>query len=75
MIELHFLVHISSHGQCDPILKLLKKHDSSEWNEDYHKAFDQVKEYLSNSPILVPSVPERPLILYLAIHERSMGSY
>ena len=28
---------------------------------------------MSNPPILVPLVPEKPSILYLAIHERSMG--
>ena len=38
-----------------------------------HKAFDRVKEYLFNLPILVPPVSKRLLILYLAIHERSIG--
>ena len=60
-------------NKCDLIFKLLKKHNSDEWVDDCQKAFDRVKEYLSNPPILVPLVPERPLILYLAIHERSMG--
>ena len=36
-------------------------------------AFDKVKEYLTNAPILVPPVLWRPLILYLIVHERSMG--
>ena len=60
-------------NKCDLIFKLLKKHNSDEWVDDCQKAFDRVKEYLSNPPILVPSMPERPLILYLAIYERSMG--
>ena len=66
-----FISHLTD--KCDPIFKLLKKHDSGEWDVDCQKAFDQVKEYFSNSPILVPPTPGRPLILYLAIHERSMG--
>ena len=66
-----FISHLTD--KCDPIFKLLKKHDSGEWNEDCLKAFDHVKEYLSNPPIFVPPIPERPLIPYLAIHERSMG--
>ncbi|KAK8707144.1 hypothetical protein V6N13_058208 [Hibiscus sabdariffa] len=37
------------------------------------EAFDKVKQYLSNPPVLVPPVPGRPLILYLAIFENSMG--
>ena len=32
-----------------------------------------MKEYLTNAPMLVPPIPERPLILYLTVHERSMG--
>ena len=32
-----------------------------------------MKEYLTNAPVLVPPVPEKPLILYLTVHERSMG--
>ena len=32
-----------------------------------------MKEYLTNAPVLVPLVLERPLILYLTVHERSMG--
>ena len=66
-----FISHLTD--KCDPIFKLLKKHDSGEWDENCQKAFNQVKEYLSNPLILVPLVHERPLILYLAIHERFMG--
>ena len=32
-----------------------------------------MKEYLSSPPILVPPVPGKPLILYLTVHEKSMG--
>ena len=35
--------------------------------------FDKLKEYLANAPMLVPPIPGRPLILYLTVHERSMG--
>ena len=66
-----FISHLTN--KCDPIFKILKKHDSDEWDDGYQKTFDRVKEYLSNPPILVPLVLERPLIIYLAIHERSMG--
>ena len=59
--------------KCDPIFKLLKKHDSWEWTEECQMAFDKVKDYLSTSPILVPPIPKKPLILYLTVHEKSMG--
>ena len=60
-------------AKCDPIFKLLRKCNSREWDEDCQIAFDKIKDYLSNPLILVPSVPEKPLILYLIIHERAMG--
>ena len=60
-------------AKCDPIFKLLKKHDSGEWTEECQIAFDKVKDYLSTFPILVPSIPRKPLILYLIVHEKSMG--
>ena len=74
MGRLNYISWFISHliDKCDPIFKLLKKHDFDEWNEDYQKAFDRVKEYLFNPPILVPPMPDKPLIFYLAIHERSM---
>ena len=75
MGRLNYISQFISHltDKCDPIFKLLKKHDFDEWDDDCQKAFDRVKDYLSNPPILVPLVLGRPLILYLEIHERSMG--
>ena len=52
---------------------MLKKHDSGEWIEECQIAFDRVKDYLSIFSILVPPILRKPLILYLTIHEKSMG--
>ena len=60
-------------AKCDLIFKMLRKHSFDEWDEEYQKAFDKVKEYLTNPPVLVPPVQRKPLILYLTVHERSMG--
>ena len=59
--------------KCDPIFKLRRKHDSREWIEECQIAFDKVKDYLSTSSILVPPILGKPLILYLTVHEKSMG--
>ena len=59
--------------KCDPIFKMLRKHNSDKWDEKCQIAFNKVKEYLTNASVLVPLVPGRPLILYLTVHERSMG--
>ena len=51
--------------KCDLIFKMLREHNSDKWDEECQVAFDKVKEYLTNIPVLVPLVPGRLLILYL----------
>ena len=60
-------------AKCDPIFKLLKKHDSREWTGECRIVFDKVKDYLSTPLISVSPILGKPLILYLTIHEKSMG--
>ena len=60
-------------AKCDPIFKMLQKHNSGKQDEECQVAFDKVKEYLTNPLVLVPSVQGKPLILYLTVHERSIG--
>lgn len=43
------------------------------WNDDCQVAFDKIKIYLLNPPVLVSLVSGRPLIKYLSVHETSMG--
>ena len=50
-------------AKCDPIFKMIRKHNSGEWEEECQIAFDKVKEYLTNPLVLVPPVPDKPLIL------------
>ena len=54
-------------AKCDLIFKMFRKHNSGEWDEECQVAFDKVKEYLTNPLVLVPSVQEKPLILYLTV--------
>ena len=58
--------------KCDPIFKLLKKHESGKWTEKCQIAFDKVKDYLSTPLLLVPPILGKPFILFLTIHEKSM---
>jgi len=58
---------------CEPIFKLLRKNQTVEWNEYCQEAFDKIKQYLQEPPILRPSVPGMPLILYLTVLDGSMG--
>nr|XP_033513092.1 uncharacterized protein LOC117277803 [Nicotiana tomentosiformis] len=45
----------------EPIFKLLKKNVAIKWKDECQEAFDKIKEYLSNPPVLVPPEPENPV--------------
>ncbi|XP_070008107.1 uncharacterized protein [Nicotiana sylvestris] len=45
----------------------------TKWTNDYQKAFDKIKEYLSTPPFLVPPKPGRPILLYLVVLDGSFG--
>ncbi|XP_012461467.1 uncharacterized protein LOC105781470 [Gossypium raimondii] len=59
--------------KCDPIFRLPKKHNPGIWDKECPKAFEKIKQYLSNPPVLSPPNPDRPLILYLTVFDNSMG--
>ncbi|XP_070004288.1 uncharacterized protein [Nicotiana sylvestris] len=52
---------------------MLKKDAATSWTEDYQKAFDKIKEYLSTPLVLVPPEPGRPLLLYLSVLDGAFG--
>ncbi|XP_070028801.1 uncharacterized protein [Nicotiana sylvestris] len=49
------------------------KDATAKWTDDYQKAFDRIKEYLSTLPVLVPPELGRPLLLYLAVLDGAFG--
>ena len=59
---------------CEPIFRLLKKEVPIMWNEQCHEAFEKIKSFLMKPPILVPPVPEKPLLLYLTTTDAAMGA-
>ncbi|KAG8498795.1 hypothetical protein CXB51_005149 [Gossypium anomalum] len=59
--------------KCDPIFRLLRKHNQGTWDEECQNAFEKVKQYLLNAPVLSPPSPDKPLILYLSVFSNSMG--
>jgi len=73
--RLNYISRFISHmtATCGPIFKLLRKDQGIAWADDCQKAFDSIKEYLLEPPILVPPVEGRPLIMYLTILDDSMG--
>ena len=49
-----------------PFYKLLKKQDKFQWTPEAQQALDKLKEFLTSLPVLVPPMPEEPLLLYIA---------
>jgi len=49
-----------------PIVKLLKKTETFEWNEQCERAFSQIKSMIAEPPILVKPMLAQPIIVYLA---------
>ncbi|KAA3483257.1 reverse transcriptase [Gossypium australe] len=66
-------INLDKVKKCDPIFRLLKKHNPDVWDKECQKTLDKVKHYLSNAPVLMPPSPDKPLILYLAVFGNSMG--
>ncbi|GKV49781.1 hypothetical protein SLEP1_g56513 [Rubroshorea leprosula] len=61
-------------GRCHPFSKLMKKDAPFVWDEACQNAFESIKEYLLHPPVLVAPVLGRPLILYIAAQEYSLGA-
>ncbi|XP_059669124.1 uncharacterized protein LOC132314258 [Cornus florida] len=52
----------------------LKSHEKFHWDESHQKAFDKIKEYLANPPVVMPPRKKWSLKLYLSAAEESIGS-
>ena len=61
---LNYIARFISHliATCDPIFKIIKKDQVVRWNDDCQTAFDRIKEYLQEPPVLMPPVEGIPLI-------------
>lgn len=44
------------------------------WKEEHQRAFERIKEYLSNPPMLMPLRKYKPLKLYILTTEDSITS-
>uniref|UniRef100_A0A2N9I0X6 Uncharacterized protein n=1 Tax=Fagus sylvatica TaxID=28930 RepID=A0A2N9I0X6_FAGSY len=61
-------------GRCQPFSRLMKKDTNFEWDEACKNAFESIKKYLLNPPVLGVPIPGKPLILYIAAQEQSLGA-
>ena len=61
-------------SRCHPFSHLMKKEAPFELDDLCQKAFDNIKMYLSSPPVLGAPVPGKPLLVYIAAQERSLGA-
>ncbi|KAL6334789.1 hypothetical protein AAG906_021756 [Vitis piasezkii] len=52
----------------------MKKNVSFVWDEACHNAFESIRRYLANPPILSASMAEKPLRLYITTQECYLGA-
>lgn len=57
-----------------PFFKLLRKHEGFEWTEEANLAFEEVKRYLTSTPVLVSPKPGETLLVYLAATPQAVSA-
>ena len=67
-----FIANLS--GRCQPFTRLMKKGVTFVWDEACQQTFDEIKEYLTNPPIIVAPVSGRPFLLYVRAMDHSLGA-
>jgi hypothetical protein len=57
-------------------MELVKTRTSAEfrWGAEQQRAFEEIKEYLSKPPVLVPPQQDRPFYIYLSVGDTSIAS-
>jgi hypothetical protein len=56
-----------------PLLRI-KKDQKFVWSDEQQKAFDEIKEYMKEPPVLVPPQLNKPIKLYVAADTQTIGS-
>jgi hypothetical protein len=62
--------------QIEPFMGLvkIKSHNKFHWGPDHHKAFKEIKEYLSKPSVLVPPRSNESFYVYMSVGDTSIAS-
>jgi hypothetical protein len=52
----------------------IKANDEFRWGVEQQQAFEEIKEYLSKPPVLVPPQQGKPFYVYLSVGDTSIAS-
>ena len=58
-----FIANLSGH--CQPFTRFMKKVVSFVWDKACQGAFEDIKRYLNEPPVLVAPTSEKPFLLYI----------
>ena len=63
-------------GRIEPFMGLVKIKSDEEfrWGAGQQRAFDEIKDYLTKPPVLVPPRQDRPFYIYLSVADTSIAS-
>jgi hypothetical protein len=63
-------------GRIEPFMELvkIKANEEFRWGAEQQRAFEEIKEYLSKPPVLVPPQQDRPFYVYLSVGDTSIAS-
>ena len=61
-----FISNISGKTETFSPLLRLKKEDMFKWEPEHEKAFDEIKAFLTNPPVLLPPLRDKVMKLYIA---------
>jgi hypothetical protein len=63
-------------GRIEPFMELvkIKANEELRWGVEQQRAFEEIKEYLSKPPMLVPPQQYRPFYVYLSVGDTSIAS-
>ena len=60
--------------RCCPFYQLLKKWRGFQWDEECEKAFQDLKEYLTQVPMLTAPDLGKDLFMYLSVSEHAVSA-
>jgi hypothetical protein len=52
----------------------IKTNEEFRWGAEQQRTFEEIKEYLSKPPVLVPPQQDRPFYIYLSVGDISIAS-
>ena len=60
--------------RCQPFYQLLRKWKGFQWDDKCEKAFQDLKEYLTQTPMLTAPDPDEDLFMYLSVSNHAVSA-